>query len=574
MESPSQNPIPSDHRANRRKLGLRAAAIGLGVLITLLATSPGLPMAWDEGNAIGRAQQITNWGRSWFQQGPPEWSCPLGRQAISDHWPYTTQVEGHPAFYGILIASGHALGGHILPPLTAWRLGPILLFALAAGAMFHRLSRDYGQAAGLAAVLALLLQPRLFAHAHFATCDGPLAACWILAWAAFPIHTNPKRERGQEILLAILFGVFLGMTMSAKATGWIAPIPFILWATLYRDRRTTLTLAIGLPAALATFYLLNPPLWHDPIHGLITFFQLNTNRQLNVANLFLGRMYDLHHPLPWYNTLVWTAITVPVGLLVLTLVGLASILRRGLSDKAGILLIFNWLILLVVRALPGTPPHDGIRLFLPAFAFLAAIIGIGVHALLQKKKDTASKCATAPSPTRCATARSPSSASHLLVPLIFLATSTSLFWYAPQYLSYYNLAIGGLPGATRAGMEPTYYWDSLDAEVLDWLATNTADDEKVLFGSGSTENLDLMQTWGTLPIEHRPDAPGPYRWYVIQRRPSACMPPDQWLLQNAQPAYKKYVHSYGSGPWQLNVPLLEIYPYEDYEAAAKSLEKQ
>ena len=28
------------------------------------------------------------------------------------------------------------------------------------------------------------------------------------------------------------------------------------------------------------------------------------------------------------------------------------------------------------RKFPGTPPHDGIRLFLPAFAFLAAIIGI------------------------------------------------------------------------------------------------------------------------------------------------------------------------------------------------------
>jgi dolichyl-phosphate-mannose-protein mannosyltransferase len=619
MESPSENLIPSDRRASRRALGVGASAIGLCVFVALLATSPGLPMGWDEGNAIGRAEQIANWGKSWFQQGPPDWKHPLSRQAISDHWPYTNQVEGHPAFYGIVIAVGHALGGQILPPLTAWRVGPILLFALAAAAMFYRLSRDYSPAAGLAAALALLLQPRLFAHAHFATCDAPLTASWILAWAAFTTHTNPKRERGETLitaerdgydtrlrfgLVSILFGIFLGMTMSTKATGWIAPVPFVLWAALYRDRRTVLTLAIGLPIALATFYVLNPPLWHEPVRGLITFFQLNTNRQLNVANFFLGRMYDLHHPLPWYNTLVWTAIAVPIGLLVLALVGLASILRRGLSDRAGILLMFNWLILLIVRALPGTPPHDGIRLFLPAFAFLAAIIGVGVHAIVAitlrrderpnsragsslalfwchwrlASADTKVKATIKGDVTsKCATACLPSSASRLVLPtiaLIFLGSATSLFCYAPQWLSYYNLTIGGLPGATRAGMEPTYYWDSLDGEVLDWLAANTNENEKVFFGSGAVENLDLMHTWGTLPVEHRPDAPGRYRWYVIQRRPSACMPPDQWLLRNAEPVYKKYLHSCGYGPWRINVPLLAVYRYEDYAAAIEAVKQE
>ncbi len=602
MQSPPENPILSDRRASRRALGVGASAIGICVFVALLATSPGLPMGWDEGNAIGRAEQITNWGKSWFQQGPLDWKQSLSRQAISDHWPYTNQVEGHPAFYGIVIAAGHAIGGQILPPLTAWRLGPILLFALAAAAMFYRLSRDYSPAAGLAAALALLLQPRLFAHAHFATCDAPLTASWILAWAAFIPHTNPKRERGQESpdfgnrtrseegvfrprlrfgLISILFGIFLGMTMSTKATGWIAPVPFVLWAALYRDRRTVLTLAIGLPVALATFYVLNPPLWHEPVRGLITFFQLNTNRQLNVANFFLGRMYDLHHPLPWYNTLVWTAIAVPIGLLVLTLIGLASILRRGLSDRAGILLMFNWLILLIVRALPGTPPHDGIRLFLPAFAFLAALIGVGVHAILavtlRRDERPTSRVRNSLALLRChwhlASAGVRKTTTWLVV-LIFLGSATSLFCYAPQWLSYYNLAIGGLPGATRAGMEPTYYWDSLDGEALKWLAANTTDNEKVFFGSGAVENLDLMHIWGTLPVEHRPDAPGHYRWYVIQRRPSACMPPDQWLLRNAEPVYKKYLHPHGHGAWRMNVPLLAVYRYDDYAAAIEALSQE
>lgn len=48
------------------------------------------------------------------------------------------------------------------------------------------------------------------------------------------------------------------------------------------------------------------------------------------------------------------------------------------------------------------------------------------------------------------------------------------------------------------------------------------------------------------------------------------MPPDQWLLRNAQPVYKKYLPSYGYGPWHMNVPLLEVYRYEDYVQAVRA----
>ena len=33
---------------------------------------------------------------------------------------------------------------------------------------------------------------------------------------------------------------------------------------------------------------------------------------------------------------------------------------------------------MVLRALPNAPGHDGVRLFLPAFAFLACLAGIGL----------------------------------------------------------------------------------------------------------------------------------------------------------------------------------------------------
>ena len=501
----------------RRRLLALAALTGIVCAAALLATSPGLPMVWDEGNAILRAEKI-----------------------LQGQWEYTTTREGHPAFYGIVIATGQWLLGE---SLDAARFGPMMLFAVAAGAMFYRVGREYSLTAAMGAVAALMLLPRLFAHAHFASFDGPLTSCWILAWAAF----SPACRRW---FWAILWGVVLGMTLSCKVTGWIAPAPFVVWAVLYRDRQAGKALALGLPVALLMFFVLNPPLWQAPISGLLTFFDLNMNRAanpgLNISTQFLGCMYNLDYPLPWYNTLLWTAVTVPVGILALAMVGVAVTWRQCKSHPAGVLLLANWLVLLIVRALPFAPPHDGIRLFLPSFALLAALAGVGCGQIV--------------------VVRAKATTTVGLI-LIYLGSATSLIWYAPQWLSYYNLAIGGLPGATTVGMEPTYYWDALDRSVLDWLDENTPPGQKVRFGASSPENLRLMRGWGTIRRDTEPDAPGEYRWYVVQRRPSGYRPADLWLIENARPAHGKTIRPGGWGPWRLDVPLVEVYDHRDYRQA-------
>jgi hypothetical protein len=341
----------------------------------------------------------------------------------------------------------------------------------------------------------------------------------------------------------------LGLTLSCKLTGWLAPLPFVVWAAVYRDRAAARALVVGIPVALATFVVFNPPLWHQPLAGLVKFFSLNLHRppELNISTQFLGRMYNLDFPLPWYNTLVWTAVVVPLGLLALAMAGLAHVGRHARSEPAGVLVALQWAVLLVARALPGVPPHDGIRLFLPSFAMLAALAGLGCHALR----------------------RSPSTVRRLFLASVFALSATSLLWYAPQWLSYYNLVLGGLPGATAVGMEPTYYWDALDPSVLDWLERHTPPGEKISFGSAPPENLALLRKWGVLRRDYRQDSPGRFVWYVIQRRPSAWEPCDQWLIEHARPAFQKTIRSGGWGPWRLDVPLLDVYPYAEYLRACR-----
>ncbi len=508
----------------------------------LVATSSSIPIVWDEGDTIYRAEQILR-----EVEKPRNDADPSFVQAISStaNWPYTTVREGHPPLSGILVAIGLQAAPRWLDPLTRARLAPMLLFSVGVGAMFYRLQREYGVwAVSVMAVAALLTMPRVFAHAHFATLDGPVTACWMLAWALFAPACHDWR-------MIAAFGVALGLALSAKFTGWLAPLPFLAWVVLYRDLRGLRALTLGAAIAVAVFVALNPPLWHAPVEGLRTFLDLNLGRAsrpgLNITTQFFGQMYDLDHPLPWYNTLVWTVITISPVPLLIGCIGLVASLRRWRSDRAAILIICQWATLVIVRALPLSPPHDAERLILPSFAFFAALIGVGIGRALYRDSLLLPEKIVAQGWAKVAMA------------IALVAPTVDSILYFPHGLSFYSRLIGGLQGASRLGMEPTYYWDALDRQTLEWLAENTADDEKVAFGAAPPKNLALLQRWGRL--KHLPDDPGSFRWYVIQRRPSAWSTADRWLIANEQPAFQRTL----SG-----IPLLDVYSFDQYQRAGQS----
>ncbi len=516
-----------------------ACAVAIGCAALLLATSFRLPIVWDEGDTILRAERIATQAERSGVAGQPRFFEAIRSES---GWPYTTQREGHPPLAGILIAVGSWLAPRGLDPLTQARFGPILLFAIAVGAMFYRLQRDYrAWSVGAMAVGALLTMPRLFAHAHFATLDGPLTACWILTWAAF----GPACRRWRWIPL---FGLAVGLTLCAKFTGWLAPLPFLAWSISYRDRGGLRAVALGVPVALMVFLAFNPPLWQQPMAGMQTFFELNLDRaarpEHNISTQFFGQMYNLDAPLPWYNTLVWTAITISPLPLILGCVGIVATLRRWRGDRASMLLVFQWATLVVVRALPWAPPHDAERLILPSFAFFAALVGVGVGRALYRN-------------TLIEPERIPAQGWAKIAMVLALAAATfDSIGTFPHGLSYYSRLVGGLRGAAALGMEPTYYWDSLDREALAWLAEHTGDEQKIAWGAAPPRNLELLKRWGLL--RRLPSEPGRFRWYVIQRRPSAWRPADHWLIEHERPAFQRDF---------AGVALLDVYDYPQYQRA-------
>ena len=157
--------------------------------------------------------------------------------------------------------------------------------------------------------------------------------------------------------------------------------------------------------------------------------------------------------------------------------------------------------------MPHTPGHDGVRLFLPAFGVLALLVGLGAQ-----------------------TAASSGSAGwrRIVVPLAAIEGIASVALMMPVPLSYFSPLVGGLPGAVRLGMEPTYYWDGLTEEARAWLRSHTGPGQTIQFATFPTSWLYLRQI-GELPRAIVPDRSGPTR-LVRHAEPAGCLVGDRPCL--------------------------------------------
>ncbi len=542
--------MPSRSAAEQRVDWQFAILIFLGSWLILACTAPGIPIVWDEGEYLFRASHIAAWFGLLLDVGNPHGGLhALSKAVIQEHWLFINYSEGHPAWFAIPIALSKALLSGVLHPLTAARLGSITVFSVACGGVALRLRKDYGAIAGIVAPIALLTFPRIFSEAHFATQDGQLTAWWLLVWVA-----DSSRRPG--LRPAFGTGVLLGLTSATKFTGWLAWFPLIVSRAIRKDPAQRRALLVMLPFALLTFWFVNPPLWHDPLAGLMTHFRLSLNRAdtFNIPIAFLGRIYDVRHPLPWYNTVAWLVLVTPMPTMVLGLIGLRDSL--GTRAPVSVALLLHWATLMVVRALPGAPPHDGIRLFLPAFGFWCVFAGIGA----QRAWDAASRLKSGVWRERLVRAA-------LVTALA--ATAVNLARYYPQTLSHYSLLVGGVRGAATIGMEPAYWWDALDNDVLSWLNQNTEPTAAVAFSPIS--NLSLLHDWGRLRIRDADPHKDIFKWYVLQNRTGMLTDIDRNLIRTAKPAYTKYAGRHPAAedvPADLQAPLILIFSYGQYQRAA------
>jgi hypothetical protein len=531
-----------------------AGAIALAAISALLATSRDYAMVWDEGHTVRRDRLLAEW----FARvaDPRQRSRMFSRSQLETSWPFSREEpDGHPPFYALLGVAGWATTHWALDPLTAYRFGPMMLFGMTAGVVYLHLTRRIGRLAGIAGSAALVCMPRVFSHAHYAHYDGPMTCLWLLAQVAFLRSLQTKGW-------AVPFGFLLGLAAGTKFTGWFAAVPPALWvlscewlpAVVRRSKPPALpsnasgptwygtwAVLIALPVAALTLYLIHPPWWSDPISGVRRFLASNLTRSATkpIPTLYLGQVYGFS--LPWHNTMVLTAVTTPVLTLALASYGTISSIKRRRESPAGWLWVLSWATLMVVRALPNAPGHDGIRLILPSVASLAVLAGIGAGRLRDALALT--KLRWLP---------------HIVVAVAVAEGAVGISQTYPYTLSYYNFAVGGLPGAERLGFELTYYYDTLGPEFLAWVRAVDQGGGAELGFPGPLVTLPYLIEWGMLPSGVRiigqslERAVMPY--YVLQRRIGVYLPYDWWLERNGTASFA--VRRQG-------VDLLRVYPYRD-----------
>lgn len=546
-----------------KRLLLEGTLVWAACVVAYSIAAKDLALGWDEGYTFARVEAVRPWVHgviSLDSASRRRWMQP---KVVHEHWRFSREEpDGHGPFYALLSLAGFELSSRWLPPPMSYRLGSIVLFSVAVAVVYTTLRRCWGFLPCLLATCLLATTPRLMPEVCYALVDGPLVSLALLAWCCFV-----RGVEGESWKARFGYGVALGSAMATKLTGWFFIFPYLAWAcwtlwiyrpaapgedaeeTQSRQRQLTLsafaTLAVGVPVALATVFAWNVGWWSDPVAAVQTYFHSNLTRDetVPIGIQFLGTRYDFS--LPWYNTLVWTVVATPAGALALGMLGLGWTLTRWRSGPLGMLIAMNWGLLMVVRALPQAPGHDGARQIVTSFAFLALLAGYGFERLW-----------------RLAGEGRAAGIKRTLAALVGIAALMESAWsigrYHPYQLSYYSPLVGGLPGATRKGFEPTYFWDSLTPDVLAWLDENTGPDEWVLFRNNPV-SFQYLSQWRKIQFRHTPgQTPGDPKWVVYQHRPGLFLPADDWLIEHGKPEYRKTL---------MGVALLSIYPFEQFKTA-------
>ena len=441
------------------------AMSGLALSI-LLVTGPQFGMVWDESFTVKREQLLNKWFEKYVTQAESaqRWRG-FTKLVLDRYWLFSREEpHGHPPGYALIGLAGWRLGQHWLAPLGAYRFGPMLLTSMTVGVIYYHLARRRGHLAGGVAAVLLVAMPRSFAHAHYAHYDMPMTCLWLIAQVAFVASLESR-------WWVAPFGMALGLAAATKFTGLFAVLPAVVWVAFIEifprltmrgagrseagslSRPGLRSLSVALLVAPITMYVIQPAWWVEPLAAPVRYFASNLSRATTqpVPTLYLGACYDF--ALPWHNTVVLTAITTPVLVLILSAIGIAVCWSDRRGQPWALIWPLSWLTLMIVRALPNAPGHDGIRLFLPSIASLAILAGLGAGWLGERRRT---------------------SWRRVIVPILIMAViSECLVGIARLYPytdSYYNVAIGGLKGAERAGFEVTYYWETAGPEFLEWAA--------------------------------------------------------------------------------------------------------
>ncbi|MGD8237716.1 MAG: glycosyltransferase family 39 protein, partial [Armatimonadota bacterium] len=208
-------------------------AVALLILVTAALCLPlaeDYGVTYDEPWYVGKALYAFDWLGELLRDP----RAAVSRECIDARWwaRKGERREEQPGAYKLILGLTLGLGKSLLPAMAAARSATCLILCLGVGAMYAFARRAYGRTEAIAGCVAFLLMPRVFAHAHLAALDVPVAALsMVTLYAAWRAAT--ARSWRWTAACGIAFGVALGTKVNAV----LAPIIVVIWLLASTMRR-------------------------------------------------------------------------------------------------------------------------------------------------------------------------------------------------------------------------------------------------------------------------------------------------------------------------------------------------
>ena len=318
----------------------------------------------------------------------------------------------------------------------------------------------------VAALLLLLLHPRLYAHSFFNSKDIPFLVAFIIA--LYLAHRAFKKD---TLLSFALLGVGVGVAVNLRIIGVVllAVVPALraldlAFAPSRRERkRVLLSTGAFVLMSLLTIYALLPYLWADPLGRAVEWWTTLSDHPYEPDQLFRG-LHRRTAGIPEYIP-VWFSITSPPFALLLGLVGTVAVLLGAVRSpriairsgrlRFGLLLIGCVAAPVAAVILLNANIYDGWRQMHFAWAPFSLIGMFGMAALTR---------ALARSRLRAAVYGA------AVVGVAATALSTTLIH--PNQQAYFNALVDRVtPERLRTQYEMDY-WHHPRLQTLEWLSNN------------------------------------------------------------------------------------------------------
>ncbi len=436
----------------------------------------------------------------------------------------------------VLMKSLFGLSHHILHDelgwvqhhITAYRIPTMLMAALALW-LAHLLGvMIRGRAVGICAALCLAFMPRVFFHGHLACFDAPVTFMTLLiAWC----YLKAARSRRW----AIAAGLALGLGLATKLNTFFVPFTLLMVAIVdgwtWKRRHGALRAPEGQRGPLTyygciavsmivlgplVFFAHWPWLWYETVDRLQFYVSFHA-RHVHYPVDYLGHLY-FRPPFPVHFPFVFSALTIPVGILIAGCVGLAVTARSAWRQfkaapevgaaqvdrrSAEVFLLLCLAVPALVIALPYTPIFGGTKHWMPGMPFFAVLAGVGIERIVRGIWPAAEG--------RGLTLRIAA-----LTGLVIAPAAWATLAYGDHGPAYYNALAGGPSGAAELGM-PRNFWGFSSVEVLDELNEQAEEGALVWWHNATRGATDAYQRDGLLrkDIRYTGDWTAPYsNWGV------------------------------------------------------------